>query len=225
MTSANSLMAVLWIVLMGALLFVPAGTFDWPGAWIFMAELVIGGLAVTLWLARHDPGLLQERMGGPFQKSQAPWDKVFMALIIVVWYGWLVLMALDARRWHLSRMPEALSCVGAVMIAVGFFIVWLTFREDSFAAPVIKLQEARGQRVVSTGPYRIVRHPMYAGAIFYMVGMPLLLGSWLGLLVLPLIVGALTVRIVMEEATLRHGLPGYDDYVARGRYRLVPGVW
>ena len=224
-TRADSIKAVFWIVSIGALLFLSAGTLDWASAWIFMAEFVIGGLAVTLWLAWRDPALLKERMGGPFQKGQAFWDKVFMAFIIVVWFGWLVLMALDAKRWNLSHMPEALKYAGAVLIPIGFFIVWLTFRENSFAAPVIKIQEERGQRVISTGPYRIVRHPMYAGGILYMIGIPLLLGSWLGLLVLPLILGALSVRIFLEEDFLRKGLPGYGDYAARVRYRLIPGVW
>jgi protein-S-isoprenylcysteine O-methyltransferase Ste14 len=224
-TWADSVKAVFWIVSIGVLLFLSAGTLDWPGAWIFMAEFVIGGLAVTLWLARHDPGLLKERMSAPFQKDQVFWDKVFIAFIIVVWFSWLVLMALDAKRWGLSHMPNALKYAGAALIPIGFFIVWLTFRENSFAAPVIKIQEERGQRVISTGPYRIVRHPMYAGATLYMIGMPLLLGSWLGLLVLPLILGALTVRIFIEEAALRKGLPGYAQYAARVRYRLVPGVW
>ena len=170
---------------------------------------------MTLWLASCDPGLLKERMGGPFQKGQAFWDKVFMAFIIVVWFGWLVLMALDAKHWNLSHMPEAFNYAGAVLIPIGFFIVWLTFRENSFAAPVIKIQRERGQRVISTGPYRIVRHPMYAGAALYMIG----------ILVLPLIFGALFVRIFIEEAALRQGLPGYGDYAARVRYRLIPGVW
>jgi len=112
-----------------------------------------------------------------------------------------------------------------VLIPVGSFIVWLTFRENSFAAPVIKIQKERGQHVISTGPYAIVRHPMYAGGTLYLIGMPLLLGSWLGLVVLPLILGALSVRIFIEEATLRRGLPGYGEYARRVRYRLVPGVW
>jgi protein-S-isoprenylcysteine O-methyltransferase Ste14 len=224
-TWADSVKAVLWIVSIGALLFLSAGTLDWPNAWIFMGEFVVGGLAVTLWLAWRDPGLLKERMGGPFQKGQAFWDKVFMAFIIVVWFAWLVLMALDAKRWNLSHMPKALNYAGAVLIPIGFFIVWLTFRENSFAAPVIKIQKDRGQRVISTGPYRIVRHPMYAGGLLYMIGMPFLLGSWLGVLVLPMILGALSVRIFIEEAALRKGLPGYGDYAARVRYRLIPGVW
>jgi protein-S-isoprenylcysteine O-methyltransferase Ste14 len=221
----NSVAALIWIGFIGALLFVPAGTLDWPQAWIFLGEFVIGSLAITVWLARHDPGLLKERMGGPFQKEQASRDKLFMALIIVVWYGWLALMALDARRWQLSHMPPALAIIGAILIAVGFVIVWLTFRENSFAAPVIKIQEQRGQHVIDTGPYGVVRHPMYAGASLYLLGMPLLLGSWLGLLVLPLIFAALIVRIFIEESTLRIGLHGYDEYTRRVHQRVIPGVW
>jgi protein-S-isoprenylcysteine O-methyltransferase Ste14 len=225
MTWADSIKAALWIASIGAVLFLSAGTLDWPSAWIFMAEFVIGGLAVTLWVARCDPGLLKERMRGPFQKDQLFWDKVFIAFMIVVWLSWLVLMAFDAKRWGLSHVPDALKTVGALLIPIGFFIVWLTFRENSFAAPVIKIQKERGQRVISTGPYRIVRHPMYAGATLYMIGMPLLLGSWLGLVVLPLILGALCIRIFIEEGVLHKGLPGYAEYAARVRYRLVPGVW
>ena len=225
MTWGNSIKALFWIVSIGALLFLAAGTLDWPGAWIFMAEFVVGGIAVTLWLPWRDPGLLKERMAGPFQKGQVFWDKVFIGFIIVVWFSWLVLMALDAKRWELSRMPDALKVVGALLIPVGFFIVWLAFRENSFAAPEIKIQKERGQHVISTGPYAIVRHPMYAGGALYRIGMPLLLGSWLGLLVLPLILGALSARVFIEEATLRRGLPGYGEYTRRVRYRLVPGVW
>jgi protein-S-isoprenylcysteine O-methyltransferase Ste14 len=225
MTWIDYAKAVLWIAFMGAMLFLPAGTVQWRGAWIFMAEFVLAALAVTLWLARYDRGLLKERMSGVFQRGQAASDKVFMAFIIVVWHAWLVLMALDVKRWRLSHLPDGLNSAGAALILVGFFVVWLTFRANSFAAPVIKIQEERGQRVISTGPYGIVRHPMYAGAMLYMIGMPLLLGSWLGLLALPLIFGALTVRIFLEERALRKGLAGYGEYASRVRYRLVPGIW
>lgn len=225
MTVGNVFAAVFWIALIGVLLFVPAGTLAWPQAWIFLGEFIAGGFALTLWLARHDPGLLKERMRSPIQKEQTPWDKLFMGFIMLAWYGWLVLMALDARRWQLSHVPLALAVIGAILIAAGFVIVWLTFRENSFAAPVIKIQGERGQHVIDTGPYSVVRHPMYAGGALYMLGMPLLLGSWLGLIVLPLILAALTVRIFIEEDTLRTGLRGYDDYTRRVRHRIIPGVW
>ena len=225
MTWANAVKAALWITFIGVLLFWPAGTLNWPGAWVFLAEFIAVSAAMVVWLARHDPGLLKERMGGPFQKGQTSWDKVFMTVMVLVWYGWLVLMALDAKRWKLSHMPEPLIAAGAVLILIGFYVVWLTFRANSFAAPVVKIQKERGQTVISTGPYAHVRHPMYAGATLYLLGMPLLLGSWMGLAALPFIIAALTARIFIEERTLREGLPGYGDYAARVRYRLLPGVW
>ena len=214
--------AVLMAVL-AALLFWPAGTFDWPGAWIFLGEFLVLGMAISLWLLRYDPALLRERMGGAFQKGQVAWDKVFMAILPIIWFGWVALMALDAKRWAISHMPLALIVVGAILIPAGLYVVWLTFRENSFASTVVKIQE--GQTVITTGPYGIVRHPMYAGGALYMIGMPLLLGSWIGLACLPVLVGGLMTRIPLEERTLREGLVGYDDYAARVRYRLVPGLW
>ena len=104
-------------------------------------------------------------------------------------------------------------------------IVLRTFRENSFAAPVIKIQEERGQKVIDTGPYALVRHPMYAGAFLYVLGTPLVLGSWIGLALVPLVMGLLIVRIFIEEAALRKGLPGYDEYTTRVRYRLMPRIW
>ena len=169
--------AVLMAVL-AALLFWPAGTFDWPGAWIFLGEILVLGMAISLWLLRYDPALLRERMGGAFQKGQVAWDKVFMAILPVIWFGWVAMMALDAKRWAISHMPLALIVVGAILIPAGLYVVWLTFRENSFASTVVKIQE--GQTVITTGPYGIVRHPMYAGGALYMIGMPLLLGSWIG---------------------------------------------
>ena len=214
--------AVLMAVL-AALLFWPAGTFDWPGAWIFLGEFLVLGMAISLWLLRYDPALLRERMGGAFQKGQVAWDKVFMAILPIIWFGWVALMALDAKRWAISHMPLALIVVGAILIPAGLYVVWLTFRENSFASTVVKIQE--GQTVITTGPYAIVRHPMYAGGALYMIGMPLLLGSWIGLACLPVLLGGLMTRIPLEERTLREGLVGYDDYAARVRYRLVPGLW
>src|SRR3982074_1238873 len=170
----------------GALLFAAAGTWRWPQAWILIAEMGASGFAVGLWLARHDPGLLAERLAPPIQRGQERGDKIFMMCIAVLWIGWHILMALDAIRYWLSHVPawgQCLGalfippCIGAVLILLSMVATFLTFRANSFAAPVVKIQEARGQTVVTTGPYRYVRHPMYAGAILMFVGIPLLLGS------------------------------------------------
>lgn len=225
MTWASALLSVAWICLMGAALFGSAGTLDWRGGWIFMGEMVLSSGATVAWLAMHDPALLKERLGSPIQRDQKFWDKVFMPSIVVIWYGWMVLMALDVKRWHFSAVPDWVTYTGAALIPLGFLVVLRTFRENTFAAPVIKIQQERGQKVIDTGPYALVRHPMYAGAFLYLLGTPLVLGSWIGLAALPLIAGSLIVRIFIEEAALRDGLSGYREYAARVRYRLVPGVW
>jgi protein-S-isoprenylcysteine O-methyltransferase Ste14 len=134
-------------------------------------------------------------------------------------------MALDAKRFHFSHVPEWAQWIGAVMILVSMYAVFLTFRENSFAAPVVKFQKERGQTVVTTGPYGYVRHPMYAGAMLMLFGAPLLLGSGYGFLLTPVWIMLLSFRIPIEERMLREKLAGYDDYARRVRWRLVPGVW
>ena len=214
-----------WIAAMAAVLFVAAGTVRWPAAWVFLAEMAGLGLAIGLWLARRDPALLAERLTAGFQAAQKTWDKVFMATVFVLWTSWLALMALDAVRFGWSRMPVWAQGIGAILIALCMTIACLAFRENSYAAPVVKIARERGHRVVSTGPYACVRHPMYAGALLFFVGTPLLLGSWYGLAVTPVLIVVLAARAVMEERTLAEELPGYREYAQRVRYRLIPGVW
>jgi protein-S-isoprenylcysteine O-methyltransferase Ste14 len=134
-------------------------------------------------------------------------------------------MALDAQRWHTSDMPAVLNVAGGALVIAGFLATLFVFRENSFAAPVVRVQAEREHRVIDTGPYAIVRHPMYAAALLYLAGMPLLLGSWYGLFVMPLFVAGMAPRAVFEERLLRRDLPGYADYMSRVRYRLVPGIW
>jgi protein-S-isoprenylcysteine O-methyltransferase Ste14 len=216
---------VVWNVFQAALLFVAAGTVQWPAGWVFMAEMGGLGLAVGLWLAHHDPALLAERMSAGFQATQKTWDKVFMATLFVLWNGWLVLMAFDAVRFRWSQVPIWVQAVGAVLIALCMYVFYLTFRENTYAAPVVKIQAERGHQVVTTGPYALVRHPMYAGAVLLFIGIPLLLGSWYGLAAVLVMVALLVVRIVMEERTLTNELAGYREYAARVRWRLAPGIW
>jgi protein-S-isoprenylcysteine O-methyltransferase Ste14 len=216
---------IVWNTLQAVLLFVSAGTVRWPAGWVFLAEMGVLGLAVGLWLAHHDPALLAERMSAGFQATQKTWDKVFMVSLFILWNGWLVLMALDAARFRWSQVPIWVQTIGAVLIALCMYVFYLTFRENTYAAPVVKIQTERGHRVVTTGPYALVRHPMYAGALLLFIGIPLLLGSWYGLAAVLVIVALLIARIVMEERTLTDELPGYPEYAARVRWRLAPGIW
>ncbi|MCS3928399.1 protein-S-isoprenylcysteine O-methyltransferase Ste14 [Bradyrhizobium elkanii] len=209
---------------MGALLFACAGTMHWPSAWVFLATCALLGPLCGWWLYRVDPALLAERLRPVLQRDQPAADKAFMIVFVIAMLAWLAAMGLD-RRTQFSDMPVALQALGLVLFVLStLFILWV-FRENSFAAPVVKLQADRAQRVVSTGPYAHVRHPMYSGMILFFAGVPLLLGSWWGLAMAPVIVVLFAVRIGIEERTLREGLPGYSDYMTRVRYRLLPGVW
>jgi protein-S-isoprenylcysteine O-methyltransferase Ste14 len=215
---------LIWIVAMGALLFVPAGTLRWPAAWVFLGTIAILGVSCGLWLARTDPALLAERMRPMMQSDQPLADKKFMLAFGFVALSWFLVIGFD-QRMHASQVSTALQALGLAMLlcSVGF-IMWV-MRENSFAAPVVKLQTERGHRVVSTGPYAWVRHPMYSGSVLFFIGMPLLLGSWWGVAMLPLFIALFAIRACIEERALIAGLPGYADYATRVRYRLLPGLW
>jgi protein-S-isoprenylcysteine O-methyltransferase Ste14 len=215
---------LIWIVAIGALLFVSAGTLHWPAAWVFLGTNAILGLGCGLWLAKTDPALLAERMRPTMQDGQPAADKKFMLAFGFAALIWLITIGLD-RRLHGSDVPLALQTLGfAMLLLCTGFIMWV-LRENSFAAPVVKVQAERGHHVVSTGPYAFVRHPMYSGIVLFFIGVPLLLGSWWGVVLSPLFVVLFAIRSRIEERALIAGLPGYADYAARVRYRLLPGLW
>ena len=162
---------------------------------------------------------------GLIQRGQKGWDKLFMIPMLAIWLGWLVLIGLDAGRYRWSSVPLYAQVLGFVLLCLASYLVWLTLRTNSYAAPVIRIQKERGHKVVTTGPYAYVRHPMYAGALLFILGAPLLLGSWWGLLAGVLIIILIGVRAVLEERMLKTELEGYADYAERVRYRLVPRVW
>lgn len=214
----------IFVVGMGALLFASAGTLHWPSAWVLLVTSALLGPLCGWWLYRIDPALLAERLRPVLQRDQPAADKMFMTVFVIAMLAWLVAMGID-RRLQSSDMPAALQALGLVLFLLcTLFTMWV-FRENSFAAPVVKLQAERAQHVISTGPYAHVRHPMYSGMILFFTGLPLLLGSWWGLALVPLFLALIAVRIAIEERTLREGLPGYAEYAARVRYRLLPGVW
>jgi protein-S-isoprenylcysteine O-methyltransferase Ste14 len=213
-----------WIVALGALLFVPAGTLHWPAAWIFLGFMAAVGLVFGLWLAKNDPALLAERMSSPIQPDQPAADKKIILAFGMSVLIWFIATGLD-HRFHGSQMPLALQVLGLALLTLSSaFIMWV-FHENSFAAAVVKVQAERGHHVISSGPYAFARHPMYSGAVLFMLGIALLLGSWWGTALSPVFAILFGIRTRIEEDTLISGLPGYADYAARVRYRLVPGLW
>jgi protein-S-isoprenylcysteine O-methyltransferase Ste14 len=215
----------LFFIILGAILLVAAGDWRWPQAWAYLAEIEITSVIVCVWLARSDPALLESRLSRPFHGDQQHWDRLFLMGALIGFGSWMALMALDARRFRWSHVPALVELLGAVLIALCMILVSWVFHSNTFAAPQVRIQADRGQHVISDGPYRIVRHPMYAAALFYFLGVPLMLGSWWGLLAVPFFTAAIGGRAVGEERMLRQALPGYDDYARRVRFRLIPGLW
>lgn len=216
---------VVGVTLSGLLLFLPAGTLAWPQGWVFLLLFTGCSLATDVWLLRKDPALLIARMKSPLAAGQRPRDRAVMTVILVAFVGWIVFMALDARRFGWSHTPLWAQVLGAGLIIATFWGWFRVLRANSFAATTIQLQRDRGQSVIDTGPYAIVRHPMYAYDILLMLGAPLLLGSLWGLAALIVFIPLLAVRALGEEAMLLAGLPGYADYVRKVRFRLAPGIW
>ena len=213
---------VFLLTVLGVALLWPAGTTAWWPAWAFIA--VFGGMsaATTIDLYFRDPALLERRTHvGPIAETR-PRQKLVQSLVLVAFLGCFVLPGLDVR-WHGVTWPAAVSIAGDVLVAAGLGFVWRVFHENSYASSTVEI--AADQRVIDTGPYAFVRHPMYTGAIVLVVGIPLALGSWWGYAGVVGVIVAIVVRIFDEEQALVTELPGYDAYRERVRYRLVPRIW
>jgi protein-S-isoprenylcysteine O-methyltransferase Ste14 len=213
-----------FLVIIG-LLFIPAGTVSWVAGWVYIALLCGITLLVVPMLARNDPELLEERTSSPIQRNPPLWDKVFLSVFLLLFAAWFILMPLDVVRFGWSDVPIWLQVLGALGIMLSFYGWYLTYRENAYLYPVVKLQEERGQRVVTTGPYRCVRHPMYACSLLLFPSTALLLGSWLGLLFSLVLIAMIILRTALEDRSLRSGLTGYAQYAETMKYRLIPRVW
>jgi protein-S-isoprenylcysteine O-methyltransferase Ste14 len=217
-----------WLVLtivvgaMCGLLFGAAGTPRYWQAWVYVS--IFGGASVltTLYLMKNDPALLARRMrGGPmFEKEHT--QRIIMVFTSLGFIALLVVPGLD-HRFGWSAAPMWAAVLGDVLVASGFVVIFLVYRENPFTAATVEV--AAGQTVITTGPYAVVRHPMYAGGSLYMLGTPLALGSYWGFLALAAMIPFLLWRLLDEERMLTRDLPGYAAYCGRVRYRLVPLVW
>jgi protein-S-isoprenylcysteine O-methyltransferase Ste14 len=214
-------LAVLAVV-MGLLLFVPAGTLGYWQAWVYLALFFGLSAVITRDLMRRDPALLERRMRGGPTAEKRPLQRFLMLGASIGFIGLLVVPALDFRfRW--SEVPNGVVLLGDALFVLGFGFIGRVYRENTFTSATIEVSE--GQRVISTGPYAVVRHPMYASGLLYVLATPLALGSYWGLLAVAFMLPFLLWRLLDEEQVLARGLPGYTDYQRRVRYRLVPYLW
>jgi len=218
--------AALYIAAWPALLFVVAGDVRWIEGWLFAGWFLGLCATVIVWLVRKDPALLAERYRRPGTGGQSRRDRAVVYAIVGGFATWIVLMPLDARRFDWTpSLPVALKATGGAILLASAFLLFRAFYDNTFLSPLVRVQIERKQRVVSTGVYGFVRHPMYLGAVLMFAGTPLLLGSAVGLLPAAAMMLLLGFRIVGEERVLADELEGYAEYREKVRYRLLPFVW
>jgi protein-S-isoprenylcysteine O-methyltransferase Ste14 len=210
------------IAVLALALFLPAWTFRYWQAWLFLATFTSSVMAITLYLMKKDPALLARRtQAGPVAEKEIS-QKIIQSVAAIGFIAIFIVSSID-HRFSWSRVPGYVSIAGDGVVALGLLVVFLVFKENTFTSAVVEVDAA--QSVVSTGPYSVIRHPMYVGALFMLLGVPVALGSWWGVLAIVPIALALAWRLVDEETFLEKNLPGYQEYRAKVKYRLVPLIW
>lgn len=227
MFTRRLILGIVWNTLVfGAVLFFPAGTFNWPRAWVLLAVVFISSAVTMIAVFRTRQDLLKERLKGVIQKGQPIIDRLIVLAFIFAYGLSVALIPLDVFRYHLLPKPNiVVSSLGLVLVVIGWWIISLVFKENAFAAPVVRHQSERQHHVVDTGVYAIVRHPMYAGIFLFNVGMALWLESYAAAIATAIPMALLAVRIVFEERFLKRELPGYAAYTQKVHYRMIPFVW
>jgi len=212
-----------FLIILGIALFLPAGDLRWAKGWLFLLVFLFLTIAGVAYLWRINPDIFVAR--SRIRPGTKTWDKVLVTLLLVSFYSLFPVAGLDAGRFHWSDVSPGLVILGYVLLCAGYFLSIWVYAVNKFAEPTVRIQTERGHKVIDTGPYAIVRHPLYSGALLMCAGIPLALGSFWALV--PAAIGALilVVRTVLEDRTLQEELEGYKEYAGRVRYRLIPGVW
>jgi protein-S-isoprenylcysteine O-methyltransferase Ste14 len=214
--------SVLGTLTMIAVIFFPAGSFHYWQGWAFTLTFVICCVAYTVYLVKNDPALLKRRTEAGISHEKELAQKIIIFFVYICFIALAILPPLDFRLgW--SHMPWYVSIFGDFLAVVSFYIFYLVSKVNTYAAANVRVE--KGQKVISTGVYGFVRHPMYFGALFLIVGMPLALGSWWALLLIPIPVIVLYFRIANEEKVLLRELHGYKEYCVKVHWRLIPGVY
>jgi len=213
---------ILGMVLFVALIFGPAGTFHYWQGWLFLAVFAASTTVFTIYLALYDKPLMERRLRAGPQHEREGSQKIIVSLVFLLFFALIVLPALD-HRYGWSPVSPSVTIIGNVIILLSFLFIFWVIKVNSYAASNVRVEE--NQKVIDTGPYAYVRHPMYAGAIWLLLGIPLALGAWWWTLLIIPFLPVLLWRLLDEERILCRDLPGYTEYTRRVRYRLIPYIW
>jgi protein-S-isoprenylcysteine O-methyltransferase Ste14 len=216
----------IYILIFPALLLFLSGDWFWMEGWIFSIWFIILCFTTIIYLFRKDPALLAERYQKPGSGNQKGWDKYIVFGLVIGFFSWIVIMPLDARRFEwTSDFPLILKIAGGIALLFSFFFFYRSYTDNTFLSPLVRIQSERKHQVVSSGVYGFVRHPMYLAGLLLFIGTPMLLGSFYGLIIGLLLSSLLAYRILGEEKMLINELEGYEEYMKKVRYRLIPFIW
>jgi protein-S-isoprenylcysteine O-methyltransferase Ste14 len=207
-----------------ALLFGGAGTIAWPEAWLFLLIQISSSIVMVSWLKKHNPELLQERMD-LWKRLVKPWDKIIVVLLIAAMVPLFALPGFDAVRYQWSDVPLSLKVMGFAGILVSYGLIFWVVKTNPYSSAVVEIQEERGHKTITTGPYQFVRHPMYVGAILWFLSTPLALGSLVTFIPGIILTALIVLRTYLEDKTLHQQLEGYAAYAQTVKCRLIPGIW
>ena len=217
---------LLYILLVPALLFIAAGTLAWPMAWVYVALLLASTLGSRLVVLKRNPETLRERGRFTASEGTASWDRVLVLIVGLLGPAVMALVAGLDHRWGWSPpLPLAMQVLAALLVAGGYGLAVWAMVANRYFSSVARIQHDRAQQVVTTGPYRFVRHPSYAGALLAALALPVMLSALWALIPGLLLVAALVVRTGLEDRMLLDGLRGYRRYARQTRFRLIPGLW
>ncbi len=218
--------AAVWLLGTPVLVLWLSGDWLWVEGWVFDIWFLVTCVTTIVYLAVKDPALLRERMRRTGSTSQMKWDKFVVPVFTAMFVVWVIIMPLDAERYHWSpTFPIWLKVIGGAVLLVSTYFMIASFAENTFASALVRIQSERHQRVITTGPYAFVRHPLYLGGILMQFGVPVLLGSVYGILLGAAVTAIIMIRIIGEERMLLSELEGYDAYRRKVKYRLIPHVW
>lgn len=220
---SNVVRSIVTIGLIPLILFLPAGRLDWYEGWLFLLGFLSAVGALAIWGYRTRPELMRERTQAG--ENVKPWDRLILGIYTLLLIVMLVVAGLDSGRFGWSDPPLFLRIMAWIGLLLGFSLVWWTMVVNPFLSEQVRIQNNRGHQVVSGGPYKFVRHPMYDGVILAILCVPIILGSYWALIPASLIIFLFILRTALEDRTLQEELPGYRDYAEDVRYRLIPYIW